>query len=58
MGLTQPLTEMTTRNVCGWLRAAGAYGSETHRHMLTECPEIVGSSTSENPTDLHDQLQR
>jgi hypothetical protein len=50
LGLSHPLTEMSTRNLpLGW---------QTHRHLLTDCLENVGASTSHSPIGLHDLLQR
>jgi hypothetical protein len=39
LGLTQPLTEMSTSNFPGAKRAPGAWGWQTHRHMWADCLE-------------------
>jgi hypothetical protein len=57
MGSTQPLTEMSTRNLPGW----GGGGVKSDRRVgLTTLPpsvswmsENVGASTSRNPKGLH-----
>ena len=34
LGLTQPLTEMSTRNISWWVKVAGAYGRRPyHLHV-------------------------
>jgi hypothetical protein len=50
-GLTQPLTEMSTRNLLGGgggKEAAGACGWQPQRHLWADCLENVGASTSHN----------
>jgi hypothetical protein len=37
LGSTQPLIEMSTRNLPGGKKAAGAYGWQTCRHLWAEC---------------------
>ena len=34
LGLTQPLTEMSTRNISWGVKAAGAYGWQPHHHHV------------------------
>jgi hypothetical protein len=51
LGLTQPLTEMTTRNLAGDKRRP-ARGAD-NRHLWAYCLENVGASASHNPMDLH-----
>jgi hypothetical protein len=53
LGLTQPLTEMSTRNLPG-----GKGRPERKADNLTDCVENVGASTSHNPMRLHGLLQR
>jgi hypothetical protein len=48
LGSTQPLTEMSTRNI------PGGKGRPARK---ADCLENVGASTSHNPTDLHGLLQ-
>ena len=37
LGSTQPLTQMSTRNICLWVKAAGAYDWQTfHPYMKTD----------------------
>jgi hypothetical protein len=55
--VTDPLTEMSTRNLRGGLNRVGAYGWQLHRYLWADCLENVGSSTSHNPMGLHDLLQ-
>jgi hypothetical protein len=50
-GSTQPLTEMSTRNIPegkGW----------RHRNLWVDYLENVGALTSHNPMGLHDVLQK
>jgi hypothetical protein len=49
LGLTQPLTEMSTRNIPGeaW---------QPHPHLCANCLDHVGSSTSHNTIGLHSLL--
>jgi hypothetical protein len=53
LGSTQPLTEMSTRNLPG----GGAWGWQPHRHLWADCLENVGASTSHNPMGLHGLLR-
>jgi hypothetical protein len=57
LGSTQPLTEMSTSNLPGWQRAAGAWDWQPHRHLWADCIENVVTSTSHNPMGLHGLLQ-
>jgi hypothetical protein len=57
LGLTHPLTEMSTRNLPGRYRAAGAWGCQPHRHLWADCLKNVGASTSHNSMGLHGLLQ-
>jgi len=47
---TQPLTEMSTRNISCWVKAAGAKGWPYHLHVPSW---NVGASTSRSPQDLY-----
>jgi len=42
LGLTQPLTEMSTRNICWVVKAAGVYGSQPY-HLLV--PTVLKSGS-------------
>jgi hypothetical protein len=56
LGSTQPLTEMSTRNLPeGKGRPARQANNLTA--MWADCPENVGASTSHNPMGLHGLLQ-
>jgi hypothetical protein len=58
LGSTQPLTEMSTRNLPGGGEGGtGAEGWQPHRHLWADCLENVGASTSHNPTGFHGLLQ-
>jgi hypothetical protein len=48
LGSTQPLTEMSTRNLPG-VKEVGGEGVRltTSRRLWADCPEIVGASTSQ-----------
>jgi hypothetical protein len=50
LGLTQPLTEMSTRNLPGGKKAAGLI---TLSPSVSWMSEDVGASTSRNPKGLH-----
>jgi hypothetical protein len=58
LGSTQPLTEMSTRNLPGGKRVAGTCGWHPQDHLWAVWLENVGASTSHNPMDLHGLLQR
>jgi hypothetical protein len=49
LGSTQPLTEMSTRNL--------PEGKERPARKADDCLENVGASTSHNPMGLHGLLQ-
>jgi hypothetical protein len=34
LGLTQPLTEISTRNISWWVKAAGAYGWQPYQFYV------------------------
>jgi hypothetical protein len=58
LGSTQPLIEMSTRNLPGGKgRPAGAYGWQPHRHLWGDFVENMGASTSHKPMGLHGLLQ-
>jgi hypothetical protein len=58
LGSTRLLTDMNARNLPGGKgRAAGAYSWQPHRHLLADCLENVGASTSHNLMGLHGLLQ-
>jgi hypothetical protein len=50
LGTTQPLTEMSTKNLPGGI-------SGDHHHLWADWRENVGASTSHNPMGLHGLLQ-
>jgi hypothetical protein len=52
LGPTQPLTEMSTRNL-----PRGKGRPARGANNLTDCLENVGASTSHNPMGLHGLLQ-
>jgi hypothetical protein len=59
LGSTQPLTEMCTRNFPGG-RGKGRPARKADNltaHLLADCLENVGASTSHNPMALHGLLQ-
>jgi hypothetical protein len=49
---TQPLTEMSTRNLPG-----GKGPVRKADNLTTDCVEMVGASMSHNPMGLHGVLQ-
>ena len=52
LGSTQPLTEMSTRNV-SWVGEGGrCVGLTTLTHSFSDCLEILGASSSWNPQGL------
>jgi hypothetical protein len=57
LGLTQPLTEMSIRNLPVGYRVAGALGLQPYCHLWANCQKNVGASTSHNPMGLHGLLQ-
>jgi hypothetical protein len=56
LGSTQPLTEMTTRNVPGGKRWPARGADNLTAICGADCLENVGSSTSHNPMALHGLL--
>jgi hypothetical protein len=57
LGSTQPLTEMSTRNIPGG-KGRLARGADNLTAICEPiCLESVGASTSHNPMGLHDLLQ-
>jgi hypothetical protein len=52
LGSTQPLTEMSTRNLPGGKKQP-AYKAETSPPSVIRMSEFVGASTSRNPKGLH-----
>jgi hypothetical protein len=54
---TQPLTEMSTRNLPGAKGRAVHEADNLTPHLWTDCLENVEASTSHNPVGLHDLLQ-
>jgi hypothetical protein len=57
LGSTQPLTGMSTRNLSGGSRAAGAWDWQSYRHLWADCLEGMEASMSHNPMGLHGLLQ-
>jgi hypothetical protein len=55
LGLTQPLTEMSTRNLFG--RKGRPASKADNRHMRADFLENVGASMSHNPMGLDGLLQ-
>jgi hypothetical protein len=56
LGSTQPLSEMSTRNLLGG-EGRLSLKADNHRHLLVDFLENVGASTSNKPMDLHGLLQ-
>jgi len=52
LGLTQPLTEMSTRNISWGGKGGRCIGLTTLIPSCVDCPEILGSSTSWNTQGL------
>jgi hypothetical protein len=58
LSLTQPLTEISTRNLLGGGGERYRRGSwHPRRHLWADCLENVGFSTSHNPICLYSLLQ-
>jgi hypothetical protein len=55
LGSTQPLTEMSTRNLLGV--KGGRRVTQPHRHLWVDCLENMGVSTSHNLMGQHGVLQ-
>jgi hypothetical protein len=56
LGSTQPLTEMSTRNLPG-AKGWPAREVDNLSHLRVDCLENVGASTPHNPVGLHGLLQ-
>jgi hypothetical protein len=57
LGSTQPLTEVSTRNLPGCEgRPVDAWGWQPDCHLWADCLENVEASTSHNPMGLHGLL--
>jgi hypothetical protein len=56
LGSTQPLTEMSTRNIPGGVKGSRRVRLTTLPPFWADCLENVGTSTSHNPTGLHGLL--
>jgi hypothetical protein len=52
LGLTQPLTEMSNRNVSWGVKAAGFVGLTTLPPLCADCLLNLGASNSWNPQGL------
>jgi hypothetical protein len=52
LGLTQSLTEISTRNLAGG-KGRLARGADKHTATCADCPENVGASTSHYPMGIH-----
>jgi hypothetical protein len=57
LGLAQPLTEMSTESLPGGKGWPVCKGWLHHHHLLADCLENVGTSTSHSPMGLHGPLQ-
>jgi hypothetical protein len=58
LGLTQPLTEMSTRNLAGWVKGGRPVRPTTLPPYVSRLSrENVGTSMSHNPMGLHGLLQ-
>jgi hypothetical protein len=57
VGFTQPVTEISTRNIPGGKSEVGTWDSQPHRHLWADCLENVGSSMSHSSIGLHGLLQ-
>jgi hypothetical protein len=55
LGSTQPLTEMSVRNLPGGTRRPARKAD--NRHLWANCLEYVGASTSDTPTGPHGLLR-
>jgi hypothetical protein len=58
LGLTQPLTEMSTRDLPGGIEAQRVRLTTSPPSVTADCVENVGASTYHNPMGLHGLLQR
>jgi hypothetical protein len=58
LGLTQPLTEMSTRNILGMKGDRPVLKADNFAICVcVDCLDDVGASTSHNPIGLHGLLQ-
>jgi hypothetical protein len=57
LGSTQPLTEMSTRNLRGGKLRPKRKADNLAAIFRADCLENVGASTSHNPMGLHGMLQ-
>jgi hypothetical protein len=57
LGSTRPLTEMSTRNLLGGKGRLARKADNLRRHLLAECLENVGASSSHNPLGFHSPIQ-
>jgi hypothetical protein len=57
LGSTQPLAEMSTRNLPGGERPAVTSGWQLHHHIWAYCLQNVGALAPHNPMGLHGLLQ-
>jgi hypothetical protein len=57
LGLTQSLTEMSTRNLPGGKGRSALKSEKLYNYLLPNCIKDVGSSTSHNLTGLQGMLQ-
>jgi hypothetical protein len=56
LGSTQPLTEMSTRNIRGG-KGLSARKADNLTSIWADCIENVGASMAQNPIRLHGLLQ-
>jgi hypothetical protein len=58
LGSTQPLTEMSTRKIPGGVKRGRRIRlTQPYCHLIADCLEDVGASTSHTPMGLHGLLQ-
>jgi hypothetical protein len=57
LGSTQPLTEMSTRNLPGGKGRPASKADKLHRHLWADCLENVGASMSHKPVGFRGLLQ-
>jgi hypothetical protein len=57
LGSTQPLTEMSTRNLPEGKGRPARKADNLTANLWADCIENVGASTSHNPMGLHGLLQ-
>jgi hypothetical protein len=56
LGSTQPLIEMSSRNLSGGKERPARKADNLHCHLQADCLENVGASTSHKPIGLHGLL--